>query len=165
MSKVLSVFILCSDKQFKSASIVRIECCVLDASGTMIDEITLNAYVPNETHFQVKCVEDFWSHNLRQLLKISCDGPLVDAQKNMITSFHAFIEKHSDSIMCANNEPFNVSLLNTLYEEFLPEKTLPKIYDLATAELFSHDEYTSDSDLGIAYNTAHKFHLLLNKQL
>lgn len=117
MTKVLTVNILCTDTRPATASIINIECTVRDSAGILLDQLYVKAYVPDETPFEEKCVEGYWSNHLKLLTSLECKGPLADARTAMITAFDAFVEKHKDAEMCADNELFPVSLLSTLYGE------------------------------------------------
>ena len=115
MTKVLTVNILCTDTRPATASIVSIECTVRDPAGILLDQLYVKAYVPGETDFEEKCVEEYWSNHLKLLKSLECEGPLADARTAMIAAFDTFVEKHKDAEMHADNELFPVSLLSTLY--------------------------------------------------
>lgn len=93
---------------------------VVDNKYNEIDSIFLPCYIENETNFDKKCYDEFWSKNLNILEKLKVSGSRESVEKKIIKNFQEFRFKYNDAELVSDNPVFDGGFMNRLIAKYYP---------------------------------------------
>lgn len=113
---------------------IAIGAAVIDENYKVIDTFRECGYT-DETNFEVRCWDEFWSKNLDTLETLRYNGNLSynERQKEMITLFQAFRakwetfcrENNEEYVLVSDNNVYDGGFINQMIYDHLPELPIP----------------------------------------
>lgn len=121
----------------KEHDTIGIGASVVDYDMNELDSFFFKCYIPGETRFEKRCLDEFWSKNLDILKELEYHGDKTkkDLEFEMITGFQNFRKKwenYADEnkktlVLTSDNKVYDGGFVNQLIFEHLPG-TLPIPY-------------------------------------
>jgi hypothetical protein len=111
---------------------IAIGACVVNEAFEKVDELLLVNYRPDETKFEQRCWDEFWSKHSDVLDALQYTGLLTlkEQDKHMITELQVFRAKWEERcdanadvlVLVSDNNVFDGGYINQLIHEHLPGK-------------------------------------------
>lgn len=115
--------------------IIALGMAVRDENGREIDRLLVKNYFPNETNFEKKCWDEFWSKRTSLLKTFKYKGTLDKEAntKRLINEFINFRKKYEsiaqergiEILLVTDNKLFDGGFINYLITKYTNENTLP----------------------------------------
>lgn len=118
-------------------SVIAIGASVVDSEFKELDSFLYANYFDEKTIFELRCWDEFWCHNSKQLNKLIQMDKKVKGVKHgeheMINKFHEFRQKwetyakenNLKFYLCSDNPVFDGGMINKLYHKYTNYKPLP----------------------------------------
>ena len=117
--------------------IIALGCSVMDEKFNELDTLFVNAYFPNDTNFEQRCWDEFWSKNTETLEILTYTGPMTKDERlkdmcEQFMNFRAKWEQYAEDngckyYLCSDNTVYDAGMLNHLLHKYMPDK-LPMPY-------------------------------------
>ena len=139
MKKIVLAFDIERSGAFNTHDTLAIGAAVVNENFEILDKWQYNGYVKDQTIFEKRCYDEFWSKNLETLESLTYTGELTtkrEVQKEMITQFQDFRKKWQEKCdtekielyLVTDNSVFDGGFVNQLIFEHL-EGTMPIPYN------------------------------------
>lgn len=127
---------------------IAIGASIVDEKFQELDSLFLLGYFPDDTTFEPRCWNEFWSKHPDTLKTLEYNGPLTmeDRQREMITLFQDFRRKWEaicqrdelDYMLVSDNNVYDGGFINLMIFKYLPG-TLPLPYSASVPQ--SYESY------------------------
>jgi hypothetical protein len=137
MEKIVLAFDIERSGCGKEHDTIAMGASVVDSNMNELDNFFFKCYIPGETNFEQRCMDEFWSKNLEVLKTLEYHGDKTKKvlELEMITGFQNFRKKWElfaeengkTLVLASDNKVYDGGFVNQLIFEHLPG-TLPIPY-------------------------------------